>query len=235
MARGVQKVFPGGVYLQGKYGDALVLKKEHSGRVTRYLIRFLDTGAERWAQSAQVSGGTCKDTFAPSVCGVGFRGDSKTPKRTREYQAWAGMLRRCYSENSRYFALYGGRGVTVCERWHNFAHFESDIRQLPGYDLWRANEQRTALDKDIGGGLLYSPETCRFLTAAQNSRVANARPVLIDGQFFRSISAAAEHFKRSHGAIIGWLQKHSRRDLCVASVLPSHPKYQALYSGYSSM
>ena len=43
------------------------------------------------------------------------------------YNTWANMIKRCTEPNSRSFADYGGRGITVDPRWKNFANFLEDM------------------------------------------------------------------------------------------------------------
>lgn len=44
---------------------------------------------------------------------------------------WEGMMARCYNQNSTSYKNYGGRGITVCERWWNFANYVIDIGDIP--------------------------------------------------------------------------------------------------------
>jgi hypothetical protein len=51
-----------------------------------------------------------------------------------EYQAWARIKRLCTDPKDKRFKDYGGRGITVCERWlsnHGFENFLSDMGQKP--------------------------------------------------------------------------------------------------------
>lgn len=40
-------------------------------------------------------------------------------KQTSEYGAWLSMKQRCYNQNNKGFHHYGGRGITVCDRWRD--------------------------------------------------------------------------------------------------------------------
>ena len=74
------------------------------------------------------------------------------------------MLRRCNEKTNHAFYLYGGRGVTVCDRWDPakggcFENFLADMGERP---------EGTSIDKDkLGNGMLYSPGTCCWLTQAE--------------------------------------------------------------------
>lgn len=56
------------------------------------------------------------------------------------YQTWADMKTRCSNPNSRLYKYYGGRGITVCERWASFTNFLEDMGERPkGTSLERVN------------------------------------------------------------------------------------------------
>ena len=48
--------------------------------------------------------------------------------RTPIYKIWAAMKSRCYNENNPRHKDYGGRGITVCERWNKFENFYAEVR-----------------------------------------------------------------------------------------------------------
>lgn len=78
---------------------------------------------------------------------------------------WDAMIQRCHNPNNKSYFNYGGRGVVVCEEWRkNYYSFYN----------WAINNgwnEKLNLDKDIfGNGLLYSPDTCKFVTRKENNR-----------------------------------------------------------------
>lgn len=84
--------------------------------------------------------------------------------KSRTYSTWISMWRRCTRPNVKAWPEYGGRGITVCDAWHDFATFLADMGLRP---------EGTSLDRiDVNGN--YEPGNCRWATASQQN--SNQRP-----------------------------------------------------------
>jgi hypothetical protein len=85
--------------------------------------------------------------------------------RSSEYASWTSMKDRCFNPNNDDYALYGGRGITVCRRWKNsFENFLADMGTKPF--------PRASIDRINTNGN-YSPTNCRW--SSQKTQTRNKR------------------------------------------------------------
>lgn len=117
--------------------------------------------------------------------------------KTSIYNVWASMVQRCRDHNDKRWSSYGGRGITVCERWANFANFLEDMGERPtGLTLDRV---------DVNGN--YSPDNCRWATQSQqmNNTRRNVH-ISYNGENF-TISQWAEKIGINKGTLWNRIRK----------------------------
>lgn len=109
---------------------------------------------------------------------------------------WRDMHRRCYDRSRKEYHRYGGRGIKVCQRWHNFENFFADMGERPsGMSLDR-------IDNDGD----YSPENCRWATVKEQNNNTRANRVITFNGESKSMTQWAEEVGIKVGTI--WMRLH---------------------------
>lgn len=88
-------------------------------------------------------------------------GHSKRASITAEYNSWISMKTMCNNPNYSGYSDYGGRGISVCDRWGTFDNFLKDMGKKPS--------PKHSLDRIDNDGN-YEPGNCRWATRKQQSR-----------------------------------------------------------------
>jgi hypothetical protein len=166
------------IYESNGYGKYKILREVEPRMYGSYKARmvevlFLQTGYITTVKLAVATGShAIRDPYYPKVCGVGYMGDTHMGNK-KIYKCWNAMIARCYNPATPWYNLYGGIGITVCDRWLCYENFANDVKDLPGYEDY-INKPGYALDKDIlQSGIphnqkVYSKETCCFIPIADN-------------------------------------------------------------------
>ena len=98
-------------------------------------------------------------------CGKKTHGQSRG--KSKNYTRWLNMKDRCHNENSKSFAYYGGRGISVYKLWSDdYLEYEKYIKSLDGYSLQKSIER-------IDNNKYYEPNNLRW--ASRNIQSQNTR------------------------------------------------------------
>lgn len=80
---------------------------------------------------------------------------------TRLYKIWVNMLDRCINPKSQSYAIYGGRGICVCNEWNDFTTFKA-WAESNGY-----SNSSTIERNDVDGN--YEPNNCSWVSKAEQA------------------------------------------------------------------
>ncbi len=118
-----------------------------------------------------------------------------------EWHSWRSMIQRCTNPNNKNFKHYGGRGITICDRWRfSFAAFWEDMGMRPG---------GTQLDRYPNNDGNYEPGNCRWATGSENSNNRRGNRIVTFQGISKTVSQWADHLQIDRRIIarrlrVGW-------------------------------
>lgn len=100
--------------------------------------------------------------------------------KERLYRVWRDILSRCNNPNDIEFHNYGGRGITICSQWEDYAVFR-EWAINSGYDSDAEYGEKTIDRIDVNKN--YSPDNCRWVDIqAQNNNQRRNRRITYNGE-----------------------------------------------------
>lgn len=92
-------------------------------------------------------------------------------RHTRAWKIWSGIKQRCLNPKNSAYKRYGGRGITICDKWLTLEGFLEDMGEPPeGMSIDRK-------ENDKG----YCKDNCRWATDTQQARNTSANRIITIG------------------------------------------------------
>lgn len=136
---------------------------------------------------------------------------------TKEYRAWCKIKERCHRRKHKFYHRYGGRGITVCERWNDsYANFLKDMGRAPTI--------KHSIDRIDNDGN-YEPSNVRWATWAQQRRNSSSRLRIIT---FNGETKCARDWERQYGLTRGVIRQRIKLGWSIreAILLPKNGRYK---------
>lgn len=134
-------------------------------------------------------------------------GHSKAGVVTDTYSVWSSMRERCLSPSSPSFHHYGGRGITIYQRWEDYVNFLTDMGVKPN---------GKSIDRIDNNGN-YEPSNCRWATPMEQARNRRTNHVVsYNGEIMTLVE-----FSRKVGVFPGNISRMLRKNGWSFNAVPS--------------
>lgn len=204
------------VKLGEKFGRLAVISQAQSKGGTRWNC-LCDCGAQATVKAFSLTSGKTKSCGCLHRQLLAQKSILHGKSNSRAYSSWAGIIQRCRNPKNTRYPLYGGRGISVCDRWLEFANFLADMDEPP--------TGSHSIDRiDVNKG--YCLENCRWATQKQQTRNTRVNRYIEHNGEIKTLAEWAEILQIPYTTLHGRLRKNL--SLSEAISIPSRPKREAI-------
>ncbi len=150
-------------YIGKTYGRWSIVSVIFKGRRT-YVSAVCSCGVKRDVRLDQIINGSSQSCGCFKMDRIKRVAKTHGFSKTATYTSWLEMKGRCYCPTKTQYSDYGGRGITVCERWlgeNGFVNFLDDMGERPSVSH--------TLDRKDNNGQ-YCKDNCKWATRAEQQR-----------------------------------------------------------------
>lgn len=211
-----------------RFGRLVVVSREpnrvrNNGRAKTVWLCQCDCGKERAVLAESLKSGATKSCGCLSVEMFVKRatthGYTKDKKKERLYVVWRSIIQRCENPNIPTYKYYGGKGVSICDEWHDYSKFRS-WAYLNGYDETAVRGECTIDRIDNNGD--YEPSNCRWVCLKTQMRNRSDNRLITHNGETKSVVEWAEQTGLSPQLIYGRLNEGwSGADAITIPLLPN--------------
>lgn len=169
-----------------RYGRLRVVEEAARAGSQRVWKCVCDCGAEKLVRQCHLRSGaiqSCGCLSREVTSGMKLIHGQST---TDIYAIWCGIKHRCFNPKAKRYQDYGGRGITMCDRWRDsFEAFLADMGSRPSTD-----HSVDRINNDKG----YEPGNCRWATTREQNRNSRQARAIVrsDGKYYEHLADAAE-------------------------------------------
>jgi hypothetical protein len=143
--------------------DTYIVHIDAKGRRHRKWLCLCDCGNQKHIQVNQLVHNKVKSCGCLVLLDLGNKNNAHKithgMSKHSSYRCWSAMLHRCENPSNNKYEYYGGRGISVCDRWHIFSNFLEDMGEKPtGLSIDRINNEGN-----------YEPGNCRWATSKEQN------------------------------------------------------------------